>query len=230
FRSPRYGLEPPAIPLLLTEDGGRSWRGAPLINPVALASDPGDPRRLIASAWRYEPNFARHARVLESLDDGHTWRGVVDPQTELPSVFETLAIDPFAPRTLYAGNRFNGFFRSEDGGRSWQSSNAGLRQGGCHHYYCDTNRVSAILPDGRKSGSLAILFERQVYASADGGATWQVRGPVTPRQRFGSVAALARDEDGALVAVGDNTQEDLGAVYRSTDDGVTWKRLGRLPR
>lgn len=227
---PSYGLEPPAIPLLLTEDGGRSWRGAPLLNPVAFAADPGDPQRLIASAWRYEESFARHARVLESRDGGHTWRGVVDPQTELPYVFETLAVDPFAPRTLYAGNRFNGFFRSEDGGRSWHEANAGLRQGGCHHYYCDTNRVSAILPDGRKSGALAILFERQVYASADGGATWKVRGPVTPRQRFGSVAALARDADGSLVAVAGNTQEDLGAVYRSADDGVTWKRLGRLPR
>ncbi|HEY7213589.1 MAG TPA: hypothetical protein VIC28_03115, partial [Thermoanaerobaculia bacterium] len=227
---PSDSLQPPAIPLLLTEDGGRSWRGAPLLNPVALAADPGDPHRLIASAWRYEPNFARHARVLESLDDGHTWRGVVDPQTELPYVFETLAIDPFDERTLYAGNDFNGLFRSEDGGRSWQTSNAGLRLGGCHHYYCDTNRVSAILPDPGKSGAIAILFERQVYASDDGGITWKVRGPVTPRQRFGSVAALARDADGALVAVGDNTQETLGAVYRSTDGGATWKRLGRLPR
>ncbi len=218
----RYGDEPPAIPLVLTEDGGRSWRGAPLTNPLALAADPGDPHRLIASALRYENSWSYHARVLESLDDGHTWRGVVDPQLEIDT-FSSLAVDPFEPRTLYAGSFYGGFYRSDDGGRTWQTSSAGLRFGGCHHYYCEANRVSAILPDSGRSGSIAILFETQVYTSADGGFTWRVRGPATSRPRYGSVAALARDPQGALVAVADN-------IYRSTDDGVTWKRAGRLPR
>jgi len=224
-----YSDEPPAIPLVLTEDGGRSWRGAPLTNPLALAADPGDPHRLIASALRYENSWTRHARVLESLDDGHTWRGVVDPQLEI-DVFSTLAVDPFEPRTLYAGSFYEAFYRSDDGGRTWQSSASGLRFGRCHHYYCEANRVSAILPDPGKSGSIAIRFERQVYTSADGGFNWSVRGPTTSRQRDGSVAALARDPQGALVAVSDSTQDSLGTIYRSTDDGVTWKRTGRLPR
>jgi len=224
-----YSNEPPAIPLVLTEDGGRSWRGTPLTNPLALAPDPDDPHRLIASALRYEGSWTRHARVLESLDDGHTWRGVVDPQLEL-DVFSSLAIDPFEPRTLYAGSVYGGFYRSDDGGRTWSGSSSGLRFGGCHHYYCETNRVAAILSDAGKSGSVAILFESQIYTSADSGFNWRVRGPTSTRQRYGSVAALARDPQGALLAIGTSTQESLGTVYRSTDDGVTWKRAGRLPR
>jgi len=226
---PGYSPKPPALPLFLTEDDGRSWRGTPLTNPVALAGDANDPLRLIASAWRYEPNFERHPRVLESRDGGHTWRGVVDPQTEIRFyAFDTLAIDPASPRTFYGGNRYNSFVRSDDGGRTWQSASSGLKQGSCHHYYCDTNRVSAILPHPSRSGAVAILFESQVYASDDG-FNWQVRGPVTPRQRVGLVAALTRDPQGALVAVSDVEQKPFGTVYRSTDEGVTWKKLGQLP-
>jgi len=221
--------KPPSLPLFLTEDGGRSWRGTPLTNPVALAADPNDPRRLIASAWRYGPNFEQRSRVLESRDGGHAWHGVVDPQTESRFyAFDTLAIDPASPQTFYGGNRFDSFVRSDDGGFTWRSASSGLKQGRCTDYYCETNRVSAILPDPGRSGAVAILFESQVYASDDG-FNWQVRGPVTARQRLGLVSALTRDPQGALVAVSDVEQDPFGTVYRSTDEGVTWRRLGRLP-
>ena len=229
---PSNSPEPPEIPLSISEDDGRTWNNAPLINPIALAADPNDPRHLIASAFRYEGWAVRHSRVLESRDAGHTWRGVVDPQIELSvDVFRSLAVDPFDPATFYAGNVSWGFQRSEDGGRTWSSSNIGLQQGGCHHYYCDTNQVRTILPDPAKNGAIAILFETQVYASEDGGSNWRVRGPVTQRQRFGSVRALTRDPQGALVALTtDPKNESLGYVYRSPDGGATWKRLGRLTR
>lgn len=51
---PSTSPEPPEIPLSMSEDGGRTWNNAPLINPIALAADPNDPRHLIASAFRYE--------------------------------------------------------------------------------------------------------------------------------------------------------------------------------
>jgi photosystem II stability/assembly factor-like uncharacterized protein len=231
---PGYAPKPPAIPLLLTADGGRTWGGSTLSNPIALAADPGDPRHVLASAVRYEGWGTVHSRVLESLDGGSTWRGVVDPQVELPwGPFLSLAVDPFDRRTLYAGNQWSGFFRSDDGGRTWNNLDAGLLLGGCHHYYCDTNWVSTILTDPRKSGSVAILFERQVYVSDDGGSNWKMRGP-TKRPRSGSVFALTRDPQGALVALVAVTDEHdagrLGLVYRSTDEGLTWVQTGKLPR
>ena len=225
-----YTPTPPMIPLRGTRDGGRTWTDLPLINPSALAADPVDSRHLIAAARRYDPLSGAHPRVLESLDEGATWRGVVDPQTD-PDQFRTLAIDPFDPHVFYSGSNFRGFFRSLDGGRTWQESNAGLRLGGCHHYYCDPNRVFAIFPDPKRQGRLVIHFERQVYESLDGGSTWTLRGPSLPRS--GRVMLLALDLQGNLVAVGTGTKPNdarsLGVVYRSADGGRTWSREGRLP-
>jgi photosystem II stability/assembly factor-like uncharacterized protein len=230
---PTFGPKPSAVPLLLTADGGRTWSGSTLSNAIALATDPGDPHHVLASAIRYEGWGVTHVRVLESLDDGSTWRGVVDPQLELAEPFLRLAVNPFERKTLYAGGQFGGFYRSDDGGRTWHDSNAGLLLGGCHHYYCDTNRVSAILPDPRKSGAVAILFEQQVYLSDDGGLNWKMRGP-TQRPRYGAVIALTRDPQGALVAltggIAARDVDRLGLVYRSTDEGLTWVQAGRLPR
>ncbi|HSS79496.1 MAG TPA: sialidase family protein [Thermoanaerobaculia bacterium] len=229
-----YASRLPVVPLLVTSDLGRTWSGSTLSNPIALAADPGDPRHVIASAVRFEEGGISHARVLETLDGGGSWKGVVDPQVERPwDLFRSLAVDPFDRRTLYAGNLFGGFHRSDDGGRTWHDLNAGLLLGGCHHYYCDSNWVSAILPDPRKSGTVAILFERQVYASVDRGSNWQRRGP-SPRPRYGSVVALTREPQGALVAVLAQTAgtdaDRLGVIFRSTDEGLTWTQTGRLPR
>jgi photosystem II stability/assembly factor-like uncharacterized protein len=226
-----YSAEIPAIPLLETRDDGRTWSSLPLTNPSLLAADPSDPAHLIAAARRYELPYLLHERVLESRDAGASWRGVVDPRVELPQ-FKTLAIDPFDGRTFYAGTQFQGFYRSTDGGRTWQASNSGLRFGGCHHYYCDTNWIHAILADPHQQGRLFIHFERQVYESLDGGANWTLRGPALPRS--GRIYLLAADPQGDLVAVGTGTQRNdpssMGVVYRSANGGRTWTRAGRLPK
>lgn len=226
-------LDPPALPLLMTEDGGRSWTGAPLRNALTLAANPTDPDHVLAAAWRFEGGWGDplHERVLESRDGGHTWRGVVDPQIDPPR-FVSLGIDA-SGQIFYAGTHLGGFYRSADGGRTWQASNAGLPyKPVCYHYYCQTNQVQTILPDPEKPGTVAIRFERQVYVSTNGGLNWSRRGP-RPQARDG-VVALARDPDGALVAIAPGTRrgdsESPGVVYRSTDDGFIWTRLGRLPR
>jgi photosystem II stability/assembly factor-like uncharacterized protein len=221
----------PMLPLQSTDDGGRSWTPEPLIDPVALAVDPGDPRHLIASAYRFESESKVHYRVLESHDDGHTWSGVVDPQLEIP-LFVSLAIDPFDPRTFYAGTRDTGFYRSRDGGRTWQRSNAGLPYSTfCNDYYCASNDVHTILADPKVPGKLTIHFEFQVYGSVDGGAHWTLRGPgISPQE---GVITLTRGPGETLLAIASSSRPAdagrLGVLYRSADGGLTWKRAGRLP-
>lgn len=230
---PDVSPKPPAVPLLATLDEGRTWDGLPLRNAMALAVDPSDPRHLLASAVRWEENWAAmHHRVLESRDGGRTWRGVVDPQIDPPQL-ELLAIDPFDARILYGGTVFKGFQRSDDGGRTWSALNTGLKLRGCAHYYCNTNRVSAILPDPEKPGRVVILYEGKVYSSEDGGRGWWLPiGPQLP-PRTTKVAALTRDPEGALVALVAGVHGDdgsPGAVYRSANNGATWQRVGRLPK
>jgi photosystem II stability/assembly factor-like uncharacterized protein len=218
------------IAALRTGNGGRTWSPAPLRNALAFAADPSDPLHLIASAERYESLSVVHWRVLESRDGGRSWRGVVDPAID-PPPFQSLAIDPEDSRTLYGGSQFEGFYRSQDGGRTWAAANSGLPyEVHCTPYYCDTNSASTILPR-EETGTVAIVFEMQVFVSRDQGSSWRQASPyVTP---LGNVEALARDPEGNLVAVagGKNPHDadSLGVVYRSTDEGVTWTRLGLLP-
>jgi photosystem II stability/assembly factor-like uncharacterized protein len=224
-------VSPPALPLLSTDDGGLSWVTEPLIDPAVLAADPRDPRHLIASAYRFEGESKVHYRVLESHDGGHAWSGVVDPRLEIP-LFVSLAIDPFDPRTFYGGTRDTGFYRSTDGGRTWQRSNAGLPFSTfCNDYYCASNAVHTILADPRVPGRLTIHFEFQVYASVDGGGHWTFRGPPIP-PRDGLIV-LARGPGETLLAIASSSRPAdigrLGILYRSTDGGLTWTRAGRLP-
>jgi photosystem II stability/assembly factor-like uncharacterized protein len=219
----------PAPPLLSSGDGGRSWSPEPLLDAVTLAVDPRDPLHLIASSYRFESSSTVHYRVLESHDGGRTWKGVVAPQLEIP-LFVSLAIDPYDSRTFYGG-AVDGFYRSRDGGLTWQRSNAGLPiNTECDEHFCASNYVSTILPDPRVAGRLTVLFEFEVYGSVDGGAHWSFRSPV--KESLG-VDLLARGPGDALLAVGGSDrpadQTRLGVLYRSTDEGRTWTRGGRLP-
>lgn len=224
------GPAPPAVAALRTENGGRTWSPAPLRNVFAFAADPSDPLHLIAAAQRYESPSVAHSRVLESRDGGRSWSGVVDPAIDPPG-FSRLAIDPEDSRIFYGGNYLKGFYRSQDGGRTWAAANSGLPyEEHCTPYYCDSNWVSAILPR-KETGTVAIVFENQVFVSRDRGSSWRQASPyITP---LGNVQVLARDPEGNLVAVAGGKNpgdaDSFGVVYRSRDEGVTWRRLGRLP-
>ena len=225
-----FAAPPPALPLLSSGDGGHSWITEPLTDAATLGADPRDPLHLIASSYRFESWSTVHYRVLESRDGGRTWNGVVAPQLEIP-LFVSLAIDPFDAQTFYGG-AVDGFYRSRDGGHTWQRSNAGLPiSTECTDHFCATNLVSTILPDPRVAGRLTVRFEFEVYGSVDGGAHWSFRGPSRPPGP--PVDLLARGPGDALLAIasGDRPADltRLGVLYRSIDEGRTWTRGGRLP-
>ncbi len=111
---------------------------------------------------------------------------------------------------------------SDDGGRTWKKSNAGMEETGATH----------ILMDPASPVNARVLYVagygRGVYKSSDGGRTWNLKNNgITQKEPFawrlalspkGTLYALIarRSEDGSIGNSGD------GALYQSTDGAEHW--------
>jgi len=115
-----------------------------------------------------------------------------------------------------------GVCRSDDGGKHWTKSNAGMDETAATHILLDpTSPVDARV-------LYVAGFGRGVYKSSDGGRSWALKNSgITQENPFawrlarssnGSLYALIarRSEDGSIGTAGD------GALYRSTDGAEHW--------
>jgi photosystem II stability/assembly factor-like uncharacterized protein len=116
-----------------------------------------------------------------------------------------------------------GVCRSEDGGKNWTKSNAGMDETGATHILLDpTSPVDARV-------LYVAGFGRGVYKSSDGGRSWALKNSgITQEHPF--AWRLARSSKGTLYAVIARRSEDGsignagdGALYRSTDGAEHWQ-------
>ncbi len=92
--------------LLASSDGGASWKQTLRAQLMGLAVNPRDPKRLLAAG----------AGIALSTDGGRSWRSVLD----LPEGAGPIAWSPSNPKLAYAVAFNRTFYRSIDGGASWQ--------------------------------------------------------------------------------------------------------------
>ena len=143
--------------------------------------------------------------VLRTMDAGSHWRILTDwRETEIQEVL----VHPKTPRKLIIGTPY-GVFRSEDGGRSWTSSNTGLAT-------IDNQFVSALVMDRSNPTHLLLGSESGLFESEDGGKIWMSKG-------FTGIPVLDLRQDAFNSSVFYAGTEDHG-VYRSTDKGRQWIR------
>jgi len=115
-----------------------------------------------------------------------------------------------------------GVCRSEDGGKHWTQSNAGMDETGATHILLDP----ASPVDAREL--YVAGFGRGFYKSSDGGRSWALKNHgITQEQPF--AWRLARSSNGTLYGVIARRSEDGsignagdGALYRSTDGAEHW--------
>jgi 7,8-dihydropterin-6-yl-methyl-4-(beta-D-ribofuranosyl)aminobenzene 5'-phosphate synthase len=183
--------------LYRSADSGESWQainaGVEGLAPLAIAVHPQNPDR----AW-----VGTMAGSYLTTDGGQSWR----PMAGLPSVpIYTLAVTPDG-YTLYAGGEATGIGHSDDGGRTWEVSQAGDGPG--------TVLSLATAPDG---SLLAGIAGHGVWRSQGQGEPWQ-QDKGEPAQAH--VALLSVMDGDRWYALGE------GSLYLSSDQGQSWQRIG----
>jgi photosystem II stability/assembly factor-like uncharacterized protein len=177
--------------------------------------------------------------VWKTTDGGANWIPLFDKQPV--SSIGAIAVAPSDHNVIYAGTgeaaiRGNttygmGVFKSIDGGKTWE--NVGLK---------DTRHIGAVIVDPRNENVVLVAAlghafgpnqERGIFRTSDGGKTWMkvlskdentggidiVFDPHNPNIVFASLWQ-ARRQPWFFSSGGPGS-----GLYRSEDNGVTWKRL-----
>ncbi|MEI7729806.1 MAG: hypothetical protein WCO56_09550 [Verrucomicrobiota bacterium] len=143
---------------------------------------------------------------------------------------QSMTFDPQQPDTLYVGCDVGGFYFSTNAGRTFEIRNRGLRD-----YF-----VEAISVHPRDRRIILLGTESGLHRTADQGRTWQWVRDIFPKpERFsfsapiGAVCFDPLNPTVAYAGVGRPRwdKSGAGAIFRSEDTGVTWRRVdgGRLP-
>ena len=235
------GVQPAG--LFRSDDAGESWQhvaglrehpSRPRWNPGAgglilhsLVPHPRDPERMWVAISA--------AGVFGTEDGGATWEprnqgtraDFFPPDQRYPEFGQCvhcLVMAPGEPDRLYQQNHC-GMYRSDDGGRAWQSIEAGLPTSfgfPAAAHPRDRSTLFLVPLNGAIEGRYVPGGEAAVWRTRDGGDTWQsLRDGLPQRNAFFGVLrqAMATDQlDPAGVYFGTGT----GSLFASADEGDRW--------
>jgi len=207
-----------------TVDGGKSWTKVfsqdDSIGVVDLCSDPGDPRTLYAVIYRPASGSGDSAveatsDIVKSNDGGSTWTPLAS--TGLPEKARGRLGIAVAPGT--GGHRLyaileQGFYRSDDGGATWQQSTKDPRVLGSEYF-------SRVFVDTQNPDMLYVS-QTSMYRSTDGGKTFDAFAGAPSGDDFH--VAWIDPHDPARMIFG----VDQGAIV-SVDAGKTWSSWYNQP-
>ena len=179
--------------------------------------------------------------VWKTSDAGHKWTNLTDGQLPLGSM-GAVAVVESNPDIIYAGTgsskiRSNvsigrGVYKSEDGGKSWQF--IGLRDVG----QISTIRINPKNPDEVFVAATGNPFkyspDRGVYRTRDGGKTWKKVLFINDTLGAADLEFQADDARVLYAAMWHGIRHPWtitsgstdGGLYKSTDGGETWSKLG----
>jgi photosystem II stability/assembly factor-like uncharacterized protein len=215
--------------LYRTSDGGETWQrilaGGEYTGVNDIAMDPRDPDVLYVSTHQRYRNVAAlinggpESGIYKTTDGGETWRELTKglPEEDLGKI--GLAVSPQNPDVVYAAielaHRKGGFWRSTDGGASWEKQSDYVAGGTGPHYYQE------IWPSPHRFDRVYHADVR-LHVTEDGGTTF--RSIDKPNKHVDNHAIAFDPNDPDYLLVGCD-----GGLYESWDLGETWKFVANLP-
>ncbi len=212
-----------------TLDGGKTWKKVLFVNDSTgaqdLSMDPSNPRIVYASLYKFQRTpwsmLAGGGRsgLWKTTDGGDTWvelsRKPGIPNKPLGKI--GIDVSPANPQRVFASieapDSAGGFFRSDDGGESWQRMNDDARMWVRAWYY------SAVTADPMNENTVYVM-NLQVMRSIDGGKTFSV-----VRVPHGDTHMLWIDPKDPKRMI--NANDGGGTV--SFDAGATWSSTDGQP-
>ncbi len=223
--------------LFKSTDGGDSWRkvlGDGLGNTAdddaytgvsEVHMDPRNPDVLYAVSWQRIRSVAvlldggPGTGIHKSVDGGETWRRLTNGLPKEVMGKTGMAVSPQNPDVLYAtielANREGGFWRSADGGESWEKKNDYLSSGTGPHYYQE------IFASPHQFDRV-YQMDVHLHVTEDGGNTFTRMQHDTKHVDHHAMAFDPKDPDYLLVG-------NDGGVYESYDLGKSWRYVPNLP-
>jgi photosystem II stability/assembly factor-like uncharacterized protein len=141
--------------------------------------------------------------LYESTDSGAGWKRVGLNGKGI----RTIVQQPLSPKVFYAGTEEDGFFCSNDGGKSWRASNKGLTNLTVYTIVCDPLDTQHLYAGTHGGG---------VYRSIDGGTNWNQINDGLTNLVVHSLAVLPSNPSVVLAGTLN------GGLFKSTDDGAHW--------
>jgi photosystem II stability/assembly factor-like uncharacterized protein len=240
------GVEPAG--LFVSDDGGLSWEHIAGLrdHPSRPGWQPGG-GGLILHSLVLHPQDERQiwvgisaAGVFHTADGGDTWearnRGTrcdyLPEGQKYPDVGQCVHHVVMAagmPERLYQQNHC-GMYRSDDGGRTWQSIEAGLPSSfgfPAAVHPRDPQTLYLVPLNGDTAGRFVPEGKAAVWKTADGGRTWNGKRAGLPQgNAFFGVLRQALATDG-MEPAGVYFGTGSGTLYASTDEGESWTSIAQ---
>ena len=223
--------------LYKSTDGGQNWRkvlGDGLGNTDVddrytgvseVHMDPRNPDVMYAVAWQRYRNVAvlmdggPGTGIHKSVDGGETWRELTEGLPEEVMGKIGFAISPQQPDVVYAtielSNRTGGFWRSADGGESWEKRNDYLSGATGPHYYQE-------LFASPHQFDRIYQMDQVLHVTNDGGENFDRLEHETKHVDHHAMAFDPNDPDYLIVG-------NDGGIYETFDLGATWRFINNMP-